>query len=379
MADDNNKNPLFIALLILAVVLLAALCFGRGISYAFLDAEQFNNLTITVTDQPNGFPVVIDYLNPEFGGEMAVDAGFNGTPILIYDGNDTPGWNPLIISGNWNLEDTAQAHTGTRSLGATNVVDGDVVQFKNGANIEDYPAVTGWIYIQEWFAQFENEVHFYAYDTVGGSTDGFQINLSDYIEINEFDVWQKFVIPIDDFNASASGDAFRIEAHSNNPSQARAPEFYIDDLQMENSSNVLRYQVIPIPGTTYYVTDIKAIFHGPMDTDRSDATVPSINVSKLFNIDPITNGILGTQTVSGQSFETTNVKSVKDFMDVPETNVVDFFNDGDKTYMTIRIEFVSPLILNADTSDTLNIDIRDDLSELGSLAITTGGYFRFNE
>ena len=91
-------------------------------------------------------------INDTYGFNLNQDASFSGTPTGIHNGTDNIYWTASALSGTWNFASTVQAKDGTKSIDAVNTTNNNEALLSAGSDIdlENFTAVTGWIYITDW-------------------------------------------------------------------------------------------------------------------------------------------------------------------------------------------------------------------------------------
>lgn len=298
------------------------------------------------------------FSNDEEGTDMSVDAGFSGTPEKIHDGIDSVLWTAtdIIGGGKTTFNSTDFAHTGTHSIKADNVPVGDVYQLGKGSGVtmSNYKALTAWVYVdKDWLLL--DSVSIYGWDNVVNQQVGLTVLLEDYFSYGSYDVWHKIVIPLGDFGDLAEStivDAFRIRQVA---ASGKAPKYYLDDVQLEETGEPVTYTIRPSNGTWLLVYEFKFSFASLGDG--------ALSYDKILNTTLIS-GLAYKREINGVVIFTSTIISLIDLLQIAGTEISSTGNDGTNMWVTVRATHSEPLVLKSEDEDKLSFTVTDDMSGL---------------
>jgi len=331
----------------------------------------------TYTNRPKFF------INDTYGIDMNLAIAWGAVPEPIYNGVDAAYWTISTLIGNAGSfieQSTDQAHTGTKSLDATpSTNDETVLLTEGGAGIvmTGYAAITGWIYITGW-AQV---------DTVGVELQarlvavdaGNSVNIGDYVDTTVLNVWQQFTISKSDMGLTTQTvDELTIKTIDTGP--ALPPNYYIDDLQWEQSGtiNAVRFDLTPNNGTWLHVETIKIIMaasHTGIITvkdNTEDATLPAIPYDGFLSVSALDTGIQFHKYSKGIVELIGTVKQLSDFLQFPGSRVDGYGGDGTNSWLTITFDMPTPWVLKAEHNGFMSMTINDPLNGLQLLRMSAG-------
>ena len=406
---------------------------GNKVAQEYYCKEDTRVGAIMYTEALRDFrPFVRTFINDEFGSAMNQGVAFSGDPEKVYDGQDLALWTVSTVVGNagdFDETSTDHAHGGvvtiddytglsgdtiqingagiTNTTVTTNVIivtadleadittfaesnsadmpstaqciaaisseNDDVVQFAKGSEvtIDDYTAATGWIYLTGWSTGGTKGVNIFCYDDSGGTSIGDELNIGNYISTTTFGVWQKFTIPLSDFNLTTLDfDAIRVRTVD--IGSGAPPNYFLDDLQVEESGKVLDF-LVESQGNDYIkIHSIRLVIVGLIAGTLADGTKSNIVYDSFLSIPRLTNGVV-FQTEHAHKVSTSlTIRGVDDFM-IVGCNTVGDFSDGTNSMLVLEIAFPDPIILKGKDSGKLRIRINDDLSGLTEFKASVRG------
>ena len=293
------------------------------------------------------------------GTNMAVDASFGGTPERVHNGGENALWSGSTIVG--AAADFGNGDHPNTVYGGINAIEwipttvGSIIQFNKGSTLDlsGYTAITMYIYVDRRWGTNDN-VTFYAWDLAGGALIGNAVNLSDYFDPTNFDVYQKLSIPLADMGLEASTIQYlRMELTA---VSGGAPEIYIDDIFIEETG-----------GRTYDLGLTEgSIFE--MDQFRIQATNniagTNLEYEKFMGL-TLATGLVYSRVRLGEVAFSASLRSLEDlaFGGLHITNTI---TDGTNTSLIFEQDLNYPITLDKLT-DSLRIDISEDLSSLLTL------------
>ena len=297
--------------------------------------------------------------NEVAGRDMNVNGATGGTTEQVYDGGDTAAWTATAITGTWLLTDTTEPHTGTASIRAWDMTNGALAALTKGSDIDmsNFASISGWVYISR-LNELTQQIQFAAYDNsviVGGP-----VNVIDYVDGGLNNIWQRFVIPREDFGiGDVNIDEIDIEVIR--PSGS-APRFYLDDIEINQTGGV-RFSAGPSADQIIEYNRVEFVLCGPLAGTLADGTMPALSFEKLLNIPTLANGITLQRILDGSPRISVAFRSLGDFSSLTY-DVVDSYSDGTNTTVKLRSDLPVYSRLNGINGDTFNVTINDDLSSL---------------
>lgn len=310
--------------------------------------------------------------NSELGFQMAVDAGFGGTPDVVHVGiSDGVNWTGSnIVGGKGNFNSGDRANSGTVSVKWDNMNLNDIIEFDKGSDIttSDHVAVTMAVNIdKDWSAG--DSISLYAYDTGTASTIGSEVFLEDYLNKFSFDVWQNAVIPFDDLGlASTDFDAFRMSHVSKGG--GKSPKFYIDDFQVEQQGTPAVFKIESLSGEIFMVEKFTLTF-----IDDTPFSVGGLSYDKLLGLTRLTNGIQIFRTQGSIINFAGAFTSIGD-LTIGGGELKNHYGDATNTVASFDVIFSEPVALDPRSNDSLSLVVADDLSGLISFTMLARGFSR---
>jgi hypothetical protein len=302
-------------------------------------------------------------INDTFGADINQSATFTGTPEGVHNGIDSTLWTASALSGTWDFESTDQFKSGAKSVDGTAANNNTVAQFEKASTIStgSYVALTGWVYISDWSTggsvkEIEIELR------TAGVLQGNFINVSEYLDSTSFGVWQKIIIPLGDFN-TGTVDIDQVWVRNRDQGGGAAPNFYLDDIQFEETGGTQVYSVIPDTGTIFKPDSLTISLADAYDSTLANSSVPNIKYNQLLGVSKLDGGIILRLTVDDKVRFQAILKQHLDFIQIP-------FNwsasgDGTNTSISYIIDFGKvPLELDSRRGDKIELIISDDLSGL---------------
>lgn len=304
-----------------------------------------------------------NYFNETNGSNMAVDSSFGGTPDGIHNGTDSVLWTASALSGSWIFNSTAQANSGTKSIDATSTTNNEQALFFRSSplNLSNYIAFTGFIYLTSWSALGLKNIKIYL--ATGGSPVSDELNISNYIDITLLNAWQKIIIPLIDFNIT-NNSVDEIVITTVDSGAGSPPNYYLDDLQFEETSGSLIYNIIPRYNEIWEVLNVSFNIVDAYDSTVVNGTVPGLPYNSILGVSALTNGIQFQRISNQEILFNSNLKNTFDIIS-GASNITHFIaSDGTNTMLKITRTFSHPIRLVGKTEDQLRFILNDDLSGL---------------
>jgi len=305
------------------------------------------------------------FINDDYGSDMNQGTSATGTPLEIYNADDTLWTATNIVGGKMTAVSADRPHTGTNSLKVDKMAVDDVYQIANPAgdiNMALYTSLTIWANIdKDWKAG--DIVDLYGWDTSTGLQIGTEVDLSDYFSYLSYDTWQKINIPLTDMgdlSASTTLDALRVRQVA---AEGKAPKYYLDDIQFEekvaDETTAIEFEIKPDTGTWMYVEGFRVIIAGPYSgiLDVADATenatMPKLPYNSLLNVAKLDSGISYRRWQDGKIRNSNQLKQLLDLLSFGDSEIAGYGSDGTNTWVTVKIGFSVPILLNDDLSSLL--------------------------
>jgi len=313
--------------------------------------------------------------NDELGLDMNVDAAFGGVPEIVYNGTDTVAWTGSEIVGNKvTFDSTDRAHSGTKSVKVDNPALNDIWQFDKGSDlsVSGYVGITLFINIDKDWSSGDS-VSLYAYDTGSASTIGVQVLIEDYIDEFMFDVWQSVSIPFADLGISVTDfDAIRMSLAAKAGGPGKAPKFYLDDIQVEQSGTPSEFKTNTPEGRKFYIKVLRFHIIAALNTTLTDNSMYNLSYNKFLSLTALANGVLLQRRVDNVVTFSIPITQLSDALGIG-FNIKNVYSDGTNTGLVLEQYFEEPLVVFGGDNSYLSLSISDDLSGLVSFRAITRG------
>jgi hypothetical protein len=312
------------------------------------------------------------FVNVSAGVEMAIAGGFAGTPVIVNNGGDTAAWTGSSIVGtDVDFTSTERPRTGSSSVHVDGPNLSDTWQFAKGSNVDlnNYAAITLWINVDRRWGNGD-DISFFGWDTNTGTQIGDTILLEDYIDVGDTDVWQEAVIFLEDMNLQDKTiDAFRMQFTAQ---AGTAPEFFIDDFQIEETTTAVEFDLTPDIGKVFLVDEIRFNFVDAIDTTLLNASMPNLSYNQILGESQLNSGIFLQRTRRDVVEFGVSFRNINDFIR-RGFDITTSFSDGTNTSITLGRRFTDYFTLDSREDDKIRIIITDDLSGLISFTAVALG------
>lgn len=299
---------------------------------------------------------LIEFTNPIYGSNLAQNPGFTGTPDNIHNGTDSVLWTATnIVKNQWIFNSTTQAHTGTRSIDGTTTTDTATMLLTRASviNTGSYSVLAGWIYITSWDNPQNGTRDIKLQLRNSGTTLGQEVGVLSYIEPNNLNVWQQFVIPITDFTP-LSVDFNEITIETIDEGEGAPPDFYLDDLSFQEGGGSIVFASAVPPGFSMRLEQFSVTF--------ARATSQTTPVWDTILGKTLTNGII---LQAWTPFGSANLGVFKKHVDwlFPPGLRIFYSHDGTNAVVTYEFDFTTPLTLNGNLNGQFRAIVQDDISD----------------
>ncbi len=298
-------------------------------------------------------PATLFFQNSTFGIAMNQNIAFGGTPELIFDGGSGgTEWTGSIIQGTWNF-----ANAGKVTI--TNANNNDSAIFDDAGTIDmnGFTAITGKVDLDTYTPANNKIVIQFG---LAGALLGNPVNLDDYIDTGDF-VEQSFAIPKIDLGISAlTVDEMTITiTRTTGPK----PDIKFDDFQIEETGTPAIFEVPVAQGERFHIDELTFAYADALAGTLADGTMPALAYDKILGVSALSIGFNIRRTKNEKTLFSAIIKTLGAHIaagakpDVP-------WSDGINTFVILRVIFQRPLILSGKASDTLTIQINDNMSGL---------------
>ena len=324
------------------------------------------------------------FTNDDYGADMNQNVSAGGTAVEVHDGTDNVYWTATDIVGGgkttFNSPDQNHTALGALSVKVDNSPINDVFQFDKGSDLDctAYASLTIWIYVdKDWVVG--DSISIYGWDTGTGTQVGTAVLLEDYFNFLSYDNWQKISIPLTDFgdlSSSTTLDALRIAQRARRG--AKAPKYYLDDIQFEEIGTPIKFTLKPELGTWLHVNSFQILiadaYSGIVTVAGAteNATTPNIPYDSLLGVPKLGIGIAYRRTTAGEVISSASIQQFLDFMGFSNAIVTGSGSDGTNTWVSVNMQFTEPVILKDEDDDEMSLTVNDDLSGLLVLRVGAG-------
>lgn len=292
-------------------------------------------------------------------------------PTLIHNGGDTAAFTATALSGagRWDFADTAQAFSGSASVGFDNARNNDVASFTNATDlpIEDITSLDMRVYLTQWPTTGSiKEVQVRVY--LNGNPISDIIPLSSYLNIATLNSWQLVSIPQSAMNLSANTwDEIRITVRDQG--QGQAPRGFLDDIiaQGPAATGIINFSFGPASDREVEVDRIRLSAASTANKIKYDEFLGIPALSNGLNLSVIRGGKVDVQRTIFDNFN---------FLELASTNLDADFDSGGTALFVADLD-LRPfgLRLNGSSNDQVQFTVRDDLSSLLRFTASVEGYF----
>ena len=322
--------------------------------------------------------------NSTYGSDMNKNASYGGTPVTIHDGTDSVAWG-FAETGTtgFTADSTDRFYAGAKSVKSDSVAAGAYAEFTNNVgpgtdiDLSGYTAFTMWINVDSnWI--LGDSVAFQG--VVDGGLVGTSVDLSDYFDYTNHDVWQLISIPVIDMGLSATSiDAVRFT--QGGKAGAATPLYYLDNITLEETGAPIKYNIKPDKGTWFHIDTVHITMADNVDSEidtGADTKVPTmygLSYNKFLGM-TATEGLKfetyrANELVTGTSLEVTSLASM---LALPDAKITNAISDGTNTLISLERKLSVPIILKAEEDDELRVTLSDDFSVLLMMKFSVMGY-----
>ena len=325
------------------------------------DSSHYKNALVVVQERLiNLKNVRANFSNETYGVIMDQDASFGGTALEVNDGEDTALWTAQDVAGTKLTAGSAdRANTGTKSTKVDNPAANDIWEFDKGSNqdLAGYVALSMAVNVdKDWK---NDNIEIYGWD--GSAQVGVRLNLEDYFAERTYDVWQNLIIPLVDLDlVGETIQSIRMQMIQRDG--AKAPKFYIDDVQFEQSGAAIVYEAVsPISDARYHATSLVLVFEDAIDISVANGTVAGINPLQILGVAPSIGIVLQHESM-GEIILNEALASIGDMLTLG-FEIKSVVCDGTTTHLALELKFSVPIIVTPPSAtNNFTLSVRDDLT-----------------
>lgn len=316
------------------------------------ERDQVSGQVVYTREFAERVNVVRPLTNEVYGGDLAQNASFGGTPVNIHDGGDAAGWTGTAVAGTWDFADTTNPSAGTKCVSLTAGNNNDTANFA-GTTIagSSYTAVSMQVRLETYSPSTSDIIIRFL---LAGVQVGVEVVLDDYINTTTIGEYQTAAIPLTDFGVeNLTFDECDIIIARGGGAK---PTFRIDQFQIEETGGALRFEVEPTPRTVLYVHKLILTF---VDNVTGNA---ALDYTKILGA-TLSSGLILSRQAAGVSRSTLVATSAGDLYRAGFSRRL-LQDDGTNTLISFELVAIRPFRLNSLYGDKLSVDINDDLSGL---------------
>lgn len=329
-------------------------------------------LVVATRDLKTFDPITKHFSNTTYGFDMNVNGAIGGTEEQVYtDGAGGTTWPWTAISGVWNFASTTEVHSGTSSIDATATNNGNTAQaLKTGGpfSLTGLNSLHGYIYVTSWPTTGVKEVLVYGWNTATGTIIGTAVNIGNYINTQQFNVWQSFTIPLAQMGLTGQS-IYALRVQTVETGTGVAPNYYLDDISFFQGVSI-EFQIAPDAETWLHVCSINFAFADAYEGivtvagSTENATLPALSYDKLLGVNQLANGIVFQIVKNGTTYSNASFRNLFDYVILPPTQVIGYAGDGTNAWLQVRWTPPAPIILKAEEEDYISLIVQDDLTGL---------------
>ncbi len=250
------------------------------------------------------------------------------------------------------------------SVETNNAVVNDIMQFAKGSDLvlSNFAAVSMRIYVDADWEQGDS-LTFCGYDTGLGVIVGNTVNLEDYFDFGDFDIWRALSIPLTDLgiDAATTVDAFRITIVAK--AGAKSPLAYFDRIQLEAAGGSTLFRIALANNERFYIEELVFSYADALAGTVANGTMTGLAYDQILGLAALPNGFIILRTRAGKTLFSASIARIGDHISAG-AQLENVMSDGTNTFITLKVRFVRPLILTGGPGDDLVIIINDDMSGL---------------
>jgi hypothetical protein len=254
--------------------------------------------------------------------------------------------------------DGTNAPVQAASIDATATVNGDqaLITRSSAIDVDNYNSVSGFIYITQFNASGNGII---VSLQIAGAPNGLAMDLADFVNTSDLNVWQKFTVPISTFEAAGNVDEFSVVTVR---TSGQPPNYYLDTIQLEEGGSIV-YTAEPERGFRYEFNAVDILFIDALDTTLLNNSMPNLSYDKILGVPQLANGVTLRFTQAGR------VQFSGTFRDLGGLLFAAFAPsaqgcDGTNTFLKLTADLSEFARMEPSRGDKIELIISDDLSGL---------------
>jgi len=128
-------------------------------------------------------------------------------------------------------------------------------------------------------------------------------------------------------SASTTLDALRVRQLAG---EGKAPKYYLDDIQLEQTGDPIKYSIKADKGTWLYVEEFTISIADDIPGTLADGTMPYFSYNSLMGV-ALISGLNYQRKVDGKIVFSANILTLMDFLQLSGTEVSAYGSDGNNS------------------------------------------------
>lgn len=233
--------------------------------------------------------------------------------------------------------------------------------------LSSYVSVSGWIYVTSWstggtLKDIELQIR------TNGTNTGNLVNLSSYIDIGLFNVWQNFNIPLADLGL-LNESIDQITITTRDQGAGAPPNYFLDQIELPAIGGAALgpqiYTIQPGAGLSFRVLTIRIFMADAYAGTVANGTMPSLPYDGFLGVPSLSTGIVIQARRRGEIVFSGTIKQLSDFLTLPNTTIDGWGSDGTNSWMTMQQIFDPvPFPLFSSYEDNMSVTLNDNLAGL---------------
>jgi len=323
-----------------------------------------NALKVATVEYHNYNPAVAFFTNESYGIDL--NKNFSSTAgEQIHNGTDNAYWTATQdIGTSMIFDDDTNPDTGAKAIRIDGSTNGDVAFFDKGSDftITNELALQGRVYITS-YVDGKSDLKIRAWDSVGDIAVGKEKKIFDYVNDSLWGEYQTFNIPIADLELlDATFDQLRLKVDKD--------DVYadLDNIQFTTAGAALGTQVFNIKpnlGSQLIVNGFNITMADNITGAVENGTLPAIRYDGFLGLATLESGLL-FRTVNNLDNITfvAQIRELIEFFQFGHSTFGGMGSDGTNTWFHLHLLLSSPIVLNDDEKDKLELVLSDNLSGL---------------
>ena len=148
------------------------------------------------------------------------------------------------------------------------------------------------------------------------------------------------------------------------------PDYYLDDIQIEEDVNPVEFTIKPNSDKWLYVNTYSIFIADAYTSTLADATIPFLSYNKLLGVTSLENGILYRRVIDGKIPLSFPFRNLGEILSFPGANLLNYGGDGTNAFLKILVDLHEPIILKSEDEDEISFEVSDNLTGLLKLVIS---------